>query len=597
MNMVQNLMERLRPLVGLNGWDFCLLWKLSDDQRFLEWMDCCCGGTDHANHNAGEDLQFSAASPILPCRDGMFQHPTTKSCELLSQLPTTLSLDDSGNRIHAESLISNFPRWLNFSSTSASTLLEEMVGTRVLIPVPGGLIELFVAKQVPEDQQVVDIVKSQYSSIMMSHQEAVESANFSVSIMGNEENENQQVTEMNHFHPQASPATALETLNLSSYDFSVDRIQGLCSSPMNLLQQFSYSNEENRTKSNNNSLFFESEEQNHNHHHHHHEEVEFGESTVGKEHQGNDDKDGIKQELNGRSDSISDCSDQNADDDQQQYGNNKYRRKNGKPEAKNLQAERRRRKRLNGRLYDLRALVPIISDLKKASIIGDAIEFVKELKRQAKELEEELEANSDEEEMSRTSFYNNNNNGIPTHVLLGQNVGMNEAAAPDSVSGLAKVGNQESEINHEKSQQMEVQVEVAQIDGNGFFVKVFCEHRAGGFVRLLEALDSLGLEVTNANVTSCKSLVSNVFRVQKKDSEMVQAEYVRDSLLELTREPLPRTWTEIQVKATSENGNGMMDHNNHHPNYNHHQLLQNGHLMNPDHHYPPQLNMSFSNLI
>ncbi|KAL6297242.1 hypothetical protein ACE6H2_005384 [Prunus campanulata] len=54
---MQNLTERLSPPVGLKGWDYCVIWKLSEDQR-----------------------------------DTM-QHSRTNSCDLLAQLPSSLSLD------------------------------------------------------------------------------------------------------------------------------------------------------------------------------------------------------------------------------------------------------------------------------------------------------------------------------------------------------------------------------------------------------------------------------------------------------------------------------------------------------------------------
>ncbi|GFP93929.1 transcription factor aborted microspores [Phtheirospermum japonicum] len=222
----------------------------------------------------------------------------------------------------------------------------------------------------------------------------------------------------------------------------------------------------------------------------------------------------------------SDDSDPNDDEDDA-----KYRRRTGKgPQSKNLVAERKRRKKLNDRLYSLRALVPKISKLDRASILGDAIEYVNELKQQVEDLQIELEEHSDNEGLRKTGNNDINQNNVTPGTVMHRN-GMKRGPKREHQNCMNGFHNNNTVVNDvsnknqeldstydHKVQQMEPQVEVFQIDGNEFFVKVFCEHKSGGFVRLMEALNSMGLEVTNVNSTRHTCLVSTIFKLEVKPS-------------------------------------------------------------------------------
>ncbi|CAK9157907.1 unnamed protein product [Ilex paraguariensis] len=74
---------------------------------------------------------------------------------------------------------------------------------------------------------------------------------------------------------------------------------------------------------------------------------------------------------------------------------NKVKKLDGQP-SKNLMAERRRRKRLNDRLSMLRSVVPKISKMDRTSILGDTIDYMKELLERINNLQEETAVGSNQ---------------------------------------------------------------------------------------------------------------------------------------------------------------------------------------------------------
>ncbi|KAK8552100.1 hypothetical protein V6N13_120525 [Hibiscus sabdariffa] len=79
--------------------------------------------------------------------------------------------------------------------------------------------------------------------------------------------------------------------------------------------------------------------------------------------------------------------------------NDRANKLKGQP-SKNLMAERRRRKRLNDRLSMLRSIVPKISKMDRISILGDTIDYTKELLERIQSLQQEIEAGSNELNMA-----------------------------------------------------------------------------------------------------------------------------------------------------------------------------------------------------
>ncbi|KAK4261453.1 hypothetical protein QN277_004447 [Acacia crassicarpa] len=157
---------------------------------------------------------------------------------------------------------------------------------------------------------------------------------------------------------------------------------------------------------------------------------------------------------------------------------------NGREEPLNhVEAERQRREKLNQRFYALRAVVPNVSKMDKASLLGDAISYISELKSKLQTME------SDKNELQ------NQLDAVKKEL---------EIAHEDSA--LPPPEKEPKPSNHQASKITDLDIDV-KIIGWDAMIRIQCSRKNHPAARLMAALKELDLDVNHASVSVVNDLM------------------------------------------------------------------------------------------
>ncbi|XP_057961795.1 transcription factor DYT1-like [Malania oleifera] len=146
--------------------------------------------------------------------------------------------------------------------------------------------------------------------------------------------------------------------------------------------------------------------------------------------------------------------------------------------------------------------------MNKATIIEDAITYIKELQKHVEDLSEqlvELETSSEEEAEPRDANHGHDH------------------------------GNETDAAEEMKKHEIRAGVEAIRIDENKLWVKMIFQKKRGGLSKLMESMRVLGLEFTDTSVTTSKGAILVSSCVQGMYGVKLEAQHTRELLQEIIR--------------------------------------------------------------
>nr|CBY88797.1 basic helix-loop-helix transcription factor [Humulus lupulus] len=208
-------------------------------------------------------------------------------------------------------------------------------------------------------------------------------------------------------------------------------------------------------------------------------------------------------------------------------------RKGGTPQdelsANHVMAERRRREKLNERFIILRSLVPFVTKMDKASILGDTIEYVKQLRKKVQDLESrnrlmELDQRSMKPAVPQrtcsTGSLKDQRSGLTSVDRIRVEKPGSEKRKlriVEGIHGVAKPKSVDQSASPPPSTRPETTVQVSIIENDGL-LELQCPYREGLLLELMQMLKDLRIETTTVNSSLSDGFFSIELRAKVKEN-------------------------------------------------------------------------------